>query len=217
PGAILEGKVATCLDTSLLFASALEQMGLNSLILLSEGHAFAGLWLQPQEFAQLVTEDVSSVRKRVDLKEMMVFETTLITQPYPPSFSQAFEAALSHLTEEKFHAAIDTHRARMQKVRPLALGVIHLDHAQDSTIEARNGFEAAPFLPSFNLDIEVEDDKETTSRLVQWQRKLLDLTTRNRLLHFPESAKGIRLICPNPGYLEDKLAEGKRIRIVSLP
>ncbi|EME1983902.1 hypothetical protein VWW30_004292, partial [Cronobacter sakazakii] len=72
PGAILEGKVATCLDTSLLFASALEQMGLNSLILLSEGHAFAGLWLQPQEFAQLVTEDVSSVRKRVDLKEMMV-------------------------------------------------------------------------------------------------------------------------------------------------
>ncbi|WP_234014718.1 MULTISPECIES: hypothetical protein, partial [Cronobacter] len=66
PGAILEGKVATCLDTSLLFASALEQMGLNSLILLSEGHAFAGLWLQPQEFAQLVTEDVSSVRKRVD-------------------------------------------------------------------------------------------------------------------------------------------------------
>ncbi|PUV43232.1 DUF3320 domain-containing protein [Cronobacter sakazakii] len=217
PGAILEGKVATCLDTSLLFASALEQMGLNSLILLSEGHAFAGLWLQPQEFAQLVTEDVSSVRKRVDLKEMMVFETTLITQPYPPSFSQAFEAALSHLTEEKFHAAIDTHRARMQKVRPLALGVTHLDHAQDSTIEARNGFEAAPFLPSFDLDIKVEDDKETTSRLVQWQRKLLDLTTRNRLLHFPESAKGIRLICPNPGYLEDKLAEGKRIRIVSLP
>lgn len=72
-------------------------------------------------------------------------------------------------------------------------------------------------LPSFELDIEVEGTKEATGRLVHWQRKLLDLTTRNRLLHLPDSAKSIRLICSNPGYLEDKLAEGKRIHIVPLP
>lgn len=124
PGAILEGQVATCLDTTLLFASALEQMGLNALVFLSEGHAFAGFWLQPQEFAQLVTDDVSSVRKRVDLKEMVVFETTLVTTAHPPSFTQAFEEALKHLTEEEFHAAIDSRRARMQKIRPLALGEV---------------------------------------------------------------------------------------------
>ncbi|WP_149330354.1 DUF3320 domain-containing protein [Citrobacter braakii] len=217
PGAIMEGKVATCLDTTLLFASALEQMGLNPLVYLSEGHAFAGLWLQPQEFAQLVTEDVSAVRKRVDLKEMVVFETTLVTKAHPPSFTQASEEALKHLTEEEFYAAIDTRRARMQKIRPLALGGIRLESEPDSVIEVHHGFEGAPLLPSFDLDIEIDGKKETSGRLVQWQRKLLDLTTRNRLLHMPESAKGIRLICPNPGNLEDKLAEGKRIRIVSLP
>lgn len=217
PGAILEGKVATCLDTTLLFASALEQMGLNALVFLSKGHAFAGFWLQPQEFAQLVTEDVSAVRKRVDLKEMAVFETTLVTQAYPPSFSQASETALKHLTEEEFHAAIDTRRARMQKIRPLALGITRLENPSDAASDIRHGFEDAPVLPSFDLDIEIEDEKEAASRLVHWQRKLLDLTTRNRLLHLPESAKGIRLICANPGYLEDKLAEGKRIRIVSMP
>ncbi|WP_077293770.1 DUF3320 domain-containing protein [Yersinia proxima] len=217
PGAILESKVATCLDTTLLFASALEQIGLNALVFLSEGHAFAGLWLQPQEFAQLVTEDVSSVRKRIDLKEMVVFETTLITKALPPSFTQASEEALKHLTEEEFHVAIDTRRARMQKIRPLALGITNLESASDSAPDVRHGFEDAPVLPSFELDIEIEGNKDATSRLVQWQRKLLDLTTRNRLLHLPESAKGIRLICSNPGYLEDKLAEGKRIRIVPLP
>jgi hypothetical protein len=52
--------------------------------MLSEGHAFAGVWLQPQEFSQLVTEDVSAVRKRVDLKEMVVFETT--RDQSPPAF-----------------------------------------------------------------------------------------------------------------------------------
>ncbi|WP_455812762.1 DUF3320 domain-containing protein [Pseudomonas graminis] len=217
PGAILEGKVATCLDTTLLFASALEQIGLNSLVFLSEGHAFVGLWLQPQEFAQLVTEDVSSVRKRIDLKEMVVFETTLVTKAHPPSFTQAFEEAFKHLTEEEFHAAIDTRRARMQKIRPLALGITRLERQSDSELDVRHGFEDAPVLPSFELDIEIEGEKGATGRLVQWQRKLLDLTTRNRLLHLPESAKGIRLICSNPAYLEDKLAEGKRIRIVPLP
>ncbi|HDS5590178.1 TPA: DUF3320 domain-containing protein [Enterobacter hormaechei subsp. xiangfangensis] len=217
PGVIMEGKVATCLDTTLLFSSALEQMGLNPLVYLSEGHAFAGLWLQPQEFAQLVTEDVSSVRKRVDLKEMVVFETTLVTKAHPPSFTQASEEALKHLTEEEFHSAIDTRRARMQKIRPLALRGIRLESEPDSVTEVHHGFEDAPLLPSFDLDIETDCKKEASGRLVQWQRKLLDLTTRNRLLHMPESAKGIRLICSTPGNLEDKLAEGKRIRIVPLP
>lgn len=217
PGAILEGKVATCLDTTLLFASALEQIGLNSLVFLSEGHAFAGFWLQPQEFAQLVTEDVSSVRKRVDLKEMVVFETTLVTKEYPPSFSQAFEEAQQHLTEDAFHAAIDTRRARMQKIRPLALGITRQENPTNLASDVRHGFEDAPVLPSFDLDIDVEGKQEATSRLAHWQRKLLDLTTRNRLLHMPENAKGIRLVCANPGHLEDKLAEGKRIRIVSMP
>ena len=217
PGAIIEGKVATCLDTTLLFASALEQLGLNSLVFLTEGHAFAGLWLQPQEFAQLVTEDVSAVRKRIDLKEMVVFETTLATKAHPASFTQACEEALQHFTEEKFHAAIDTRRARMQKIRPLALGTTTASSYSDSEQIISHGFEDAPFLPSFDLDVETSEEKESASRLIQWQRKLLDLTTRNRLLHLPDSAKVIRLVCANPGYLEDKLAEGKRLRIVSLP
>lgn len=217
PGAILEGKVATCLDTTLLFASALEQIGLNSLLMLSEGHAFAGVWLQPQEFSQLVTDDVSAVRKRVDLKEMVVFETTLATRAHPPSFTQASDEALKHLNEDVFHAAIDSRRARMQKIRPLALGGTRLEDQSDACEVILHGFEEAPYIPDVDIDIETTGEKEAGGRLVQWQRKLLDLTTRNRLLHLSESAKGIRLICANPGHLEDKLAEGKRIRIVPLP
>ena len=40
PSQILGGRIATCLDTALLFAAALEQANLNSLIVLTEGHAF---------------------------------------------------------------------------------------------------------------------------------------------------------------------------------
>lgn len=66
PSSILESGLATCLDSALLFAAALEQAGLNPILILTKGHAFVGLWLQPQEFAQLMTDDVTAVRKRID-------------------------------------------------------------------------------------------------------------------------------------------------------
>ena len=49
PGQILETRIATCLDSAMLFASALEQAGLNTLIAMPKGHAVAGVWLQPEE------------------------------------------------------------------------------------------------------------------------------------------------------------------------
>ena len=54
-------------------------------------------------------------------------------------------------------------------------------------------------------------------RLAHWQRKLLDLTTRNRLLHVPDSAKGVRLLCHDIAALEEKLAAGQKIPIAPLP
>jgi Protein of unknown function (DUF4011) len=51
----------------------------------------------------------------------------------------------------------------------------------------------------------------------RWQRKLLDLTTRNRLLHVKPGSTAIRLVCPDPARLEDELADGHSFRIVGVP
>ena len=93
PSQVLDGSVGTCLDTALLFAAALEQAGLNPILLMTKEHAFTGVWLQPQEFAQVLNEDASSVRKRIELQELLVFETTLATQSPAPGFSHAVEVA----------------------------------------------------------------------------------------------------------------------------
>lgn len=219
PSIVLEGGVATCLDTALLFAAAIEQAGLNPLVLLTEGHAFVGAWLQPQEFSSLVTDDASSVRKRIELKELVVFETTLATHAHTPGFSVAVEDAVRKVADEDFVMAVDIRRARMQRIRPLALASGRADSGEKAADEgpsASEALEAAPFLPGFDVEIMIEPDTPA-GKLDLWRRKLLDLTTRNRLLHVPESAKAIRLVCPDPALLEDKLAEGKRIRIVSMP
>ena len=217
PSLILDNGVATCLDTALLFAAALEQAGLNAMLVMTRGHAFAGVWLQPQEFSQLLTDEAAAVRKRLDLNELLVFETTLATQFPVPGFSQAVAAAERQLDDDQFIMAIDLHRARMQKIRPLALAVPPgLDPQAAGDSQASEGMEEAPALPGF--DIEIDEVLEgPAGKLILWQRKLLDLTTRNRLLHLPESAKGVRLYCADPAALEDLLSSGRRVRVLPVP
>ena len=217
PGAIFEGRLATCLDTSMLFASALEQASLNPLIILSKGHALVGVWLQPQEFSQLTTDEAAAVRKRVELQELLVFETTLVTHSPVPSFSAAVEAAKKKLSDEEFVMAIDIRRARMRKIKPLGFSAASTGVEAGAALPpVADSLEDAPALPAFDVAI-TEDPTTADDRVSQWQRKLLDLTTRNRLLHLPERSKQVPLVCPNPEALEDLLAAGKTIRISPFP
>lgn len=220
PSAILDGKVATCLDTSLLFAAALEQAGLNPLLVLTRGHAFAGVWLQPVEFSALVTDESAALRRRIDVKDLLLFETTLATQAEPPAFGQAEKAALRLIADDaadEFEMAIDVRRARMQKIRPLSVvGIGARLGGEEPAPSAIEGMEAAPQLPGFDVEVAQEGDL-VTDRIQLWQRKLLNLTTSNRLLHVPDGGKIVRLACPDPGMLEDRLAAGKKIKIAPMP
>ncbi len=219
PGTIIEGGVATCLDTALLFAAALEQAGLNPMVVFTQGHAFAGVWLQPVEFANLLTDEAAALRRRFDLDDLLLFETTLATHTPPASFSQAMAAARRQLdegAEARFEMAVDVRRARMQRVRPLGVSVAAVDLHEGEPVRSAEALEAAPALPAF--DVEISQGADTPGdRIRQWQRKLLNLTTGNRLLHVPDSAKVLKLMCPDPGALEDLLASGRKVRVVPMP
>lgn len=190
-------------------------------MVLTKGHAFVGVWLQPQEFSSLVTDEAAALRKRIDLKELVIFETTLATQAHPPGFSSAVETARRQLAEnadDKFVMAVDIRRARMRRIRPLEATAEATPAIPSGTggPEAAESLEEAPVLPGFDVEITAEPTTPA-GRIALWQRKLLDLTTRNRLLHLPDGAKAVRLHCPEPALLEDRLADGKRIKVVVMP
>ena len=220
PSAVLENRVATCLDTSLLFASALEQCGLNPLIVLCKGHALAGFWLQPREFSALATDDPSALRKRIDLQDVVVFESTLVTAQPAPGFSQAIAAARRRLApelDEQFEVVIDVRRARRQQIKPLAAIAAPSD-SSDSAPMLQAPFEEAPALPAFEDDISVPEPADVTDRVLLWQRKLLDLSARNRLLNLPETgSSALSVCCPDPAALEDRLAAGTALRLKPMP
>lgn len=218
PSQILDGRLATCLDTALLFAAVLEQANLNPVLVLTEGHAFVGVWLQPVEFATLVTDEAAALRRRVDVDDLVLFETTLVSTNPPGSFGQAIERARRQIDEAsdgRFRVAVDVRRARMQKIRPLGVAGSGPAGSQEEAPVAE-GLEAAPALPAF--DVEVTNAASTASgRVAQWQRRLLNLTTSNTLLSLRDGRTVVRMACPDPGALEDLLAGGRKIRIVPMP
>jgi very-short-patch-repair endonuclease len=220
---VMDARIGTCLDLTLLFCSALEQAGLNPIIVFTKGHAFAGVWLRREEFPTVVVDDVTAIRKRVRLKELVLFETTLITQRPAPSFTYATEFAVGAISDEKeeeFELVVDIRRARMQRIKPLASGDSQvIAQPRDDTIEATAAIfdNGAPDLPEDDdpvIDVPAIDPKD---RLARWQRKLLDLSLRNNLLNFKSGTKSIRLDAPEPGALEDVLSDGAPIRLLSRP
>ena len=80
PTASLETGLATRLDTALLFAATLEQAGLHPVLVMTEGHALAGVWLQPQELATLLVEDAAALRKRLACRSWCCSR-----RPWPPA------------------------------------------------------------------------------------------------------------------------------------
>lgn len=223
PTTIADERLATCLDTTLLFAAALEGAGLYPVILMFNGHAAVGVWLTKRTFGNTIETDQMEVRKALASRELIVFETTGVTHR-PAMAMDAAQRALDHrMSEEEAHAfvaAIDVRRARSGGITPLASH----EAARHGDATDNDGSPVAalslPAAPSFNdLPNVILEEKPTTAagRIDRWQKKLLDLTLRNRLLNFPESKKTIPFLCTDVAYLEDRLADGAAIQIVSLP
>ncbi|PWG61188.1 DUF3320 domain-containing protein [Spiribacter halobius] len=224
PSHILESGLATCLDLTVLFASCLEQAGLHPIIVFTRGHSFVGCWLQDEQFASVLVDDVTSLRKRLQLREAIFFETTLVTQAHPPAFKVAMKQAQEALGEERddqFELAVDVRRARMQRIRPIPTGrePTQLDPGAGAQEKANAGLDVEAFddIPDAVSATEPEVEDTPVTRLDRWQRKLLDLSLRNRLLNFRPSKRSVSIRCPDPGLLEDLLADNQKIRIVSSP
>ena len=60
------------------------------------------------------------------------------------------------------------------------------------------------------------DEPAMPPRVVRWTQKLLDLSTRNRLLNVREGKFAIPILCPEVGKMEDFLAAGKPLVVGSI-
>jgi len=116
-------KRAWQLTSAVWGAGAREQIRLNPVIVFTRGHALAGPWMKPEELTTALVDDVTAVRKRVKLRELVFFESTLVTQNHASSFSDAVERGTKQIAEDTdsdLEMLLDIRRARLQRIKPLA-------------------------------------------------------------------------------------------------
>lgn len=223
PSQVLNNKIGTCLDTSVLLASCLEQCGLHPVLVFVRGHAFPGCWLVPQTFAGAVMDDAATLRKCLDLQEMVVFESTLLTANSANDYQAACAAGRARLDEEhdgEFHGVVDIARARIQKIRPLSTPTAEREPETGEVPPSPTTNEFTPYIPkdappaADYVAPPAAPPATAQGRLERWQRKLLDLSLRNSMLNYKAGGKRyVPFQIVKPEILEDRLAEGLRFRI----
>lgn len=213
---VLEDRWGTCIDLAVTFCAALEAAGISSILVVTEGHAFAG-WLMQEEL-QLAEPALSDKSAMLLLAESGDFEAVELTRATQREQPVPFETAVG-LTGRWWSRDADSLRwmldvdAAHRRVRPLPTirpgdgGVIEVVETVNAAAERR-----AP------RDITTMPESQFPPRVEQWRRSLLDLTNMNPLLNLsPRRTGGAGIHVPRGflGTLEDKIAAGQSFRLVA--
>ena len=220
PDTVMEYKLATCLDSTILFASVMEACMLHPVLLLVRGHAFVGCFLDENiHLPQVETRDPHVVRKFIASGDFIAIETTKVTgnTPFAEAARIAQEEDLAEDRDEAFECAIDVYAARKTGVLPLALGSASSDEGGAAEGHAVTQTGAGELHVVESVDVsQLKPTVAPTGRIAVWAQKLLDLSSKNRLLNAKSVKGALWLPCPNIARLEDWLASGREVPIRSV-
>lgn len=222
PDTVLEIKQGTCLDLSVLYCSCLEAAGLNPMIVLVQGHAFAACWLDNETFSDCLQYDMSAVTKRIahGIDAICAVECTDFVAGKNTDFDSAEKHAAGHLDDAaKFFFAIDISRTRSSGIRPIPARVYENGafKAVDYGERKKSEITSAPNeIDIIGQAVAGGEAKEVTKQ-VMWERKLLDLSLRNSLLNFRPSAMSVQLMISDLGVLEDEISKGEDFKVMPMP
>ena len=126
PDQVISIKIGNCIELTLLMASVLESIGINSIIILQKGHAYLGVWLVDDCYSSSICDDASYIEKKCSrgIDEMLVIECTQVAKE-TASFDTAVKIAEQNLADHSvFELFIDIKRSRLERIFPLPSRVL---------------------------------------------------------------------------------------------
>ncbi|WP_159718175.1 DUF4011 domain-containing protein [Actinomyces marmotae] len=220
---VLDYRLGTCLDTTILLASALEYLEIEPLIILLPGHALLGYWRTQHHLSEDLTMSGWELLNQIDLGEIRLVETTLLTGEASATADHLHQAArrLIGVDAAEIDVVIPVRAARERGVLPMPLRTRNDDgEIVESTYVAT---------PRPNTVLLAGELLHTTrprptrskapDRVEAWKARLLDLSLRNRLINCSDSAihshKIVELAVPEAviGSFEDLVNTGRDITL----
>ena len=220
PAEVLEGKSGTCLDLAVLYCACMEAVGLNPLLIIQKGHAFAGCWLEGETFPDCLQFDMTALTKRIahGIDAISVVECTDFVAGRQTDFNDAEKHAAANLSDQAdFYFAIDIVRTRSSGIRPIPSRI-----SENGTFKAvdygeRKGSEITSAPGELEIISQGELQGREVTKQVIWERKLLDLSLRNSLLNFRPSSMSVQLMTDSLATLEDEMSKGEEFRVMPAP
>ncbi|MCD5316614.1 DUF4011 domain-containing protein [Kineosporia babensis] len=221
PHEVLEGRIGTCLDTTVVMAAVLEQAGIHPLLWVVEGHAFLGYWRHERILDEITQTGAGDLVNRIDLDEIRLVETTALTKPFDPGLYERSTRSpvQSHLSGDLSNVlgVTDVLSARLRKIVPLPASTRGEDgQAQVVVYEPRQHSTApAPRAEPRRARAHTRSVKPVPPRVQVWKNSLLDLSTRNRLIDLKaEHGVGLNVPTGHLGLVEDALHEGGALHLL---
>lgn len=219
PAQVLEDRLGTCLDTTIVLAAALEFCGIAPLLWLVDGHAFLGYWREEMALPTAASDDVAELVSLVQRGYIGLIETTLLTGSQRITLGMLRSSPESKYIErghDEILAVTDIRRARLDGIYPLPARTT----AGSGELVVNNYVpqaKIAPVLPEKTGRISRRDGtaSDVPPRVTQWKNALLDLSLRNRLINFTDTAR-FPLAVPSTwiGPFEDFVSSGTPIGLL---
>ncbi|MDQ1111893.1 hypothetical protein QE418_001341 [Microbacterium testaceum] len=216
PQEVLEGRLGTCLDTTLTLAALLEQVGINSTLWLVDGHIFLGYWREDRSLGLPATTDIEEAANLAKLGRISLLETTRMTGG---AASATFDVARSapepylEARRDEILGVTDVRAARENGILPLPSRKVGID-GEVTVVEYRPLDRVLQTFVAGQRD--AQGRTVAPPRVAQWKNALLDLSLRNRLINFTSSA-GYQLAVPGAalGRLEDMINAGASVTLLA--
>ena len=236
---IIENKTSTCLDSSVFFASILENVGIAPVISLVPQHAWVGFWMVDPVDGLPFNQSVNPMKEVIsyaDLEKPYIYflEGNLLCDgDRPGDFQTALKTGLENVVTNQTLSAnsgdsgvVDIFIARNYgaHIVPMPARVINADGSVSIVEYKPAEFSYNKFLDELSVAMKDKGksanllDTQLPPRLKKWLDSLLDLSMRNPLINFRARTTSVPLVMPKGtvAQLEDMLTAGISFQILTI-
>lgn len=174
PGEISIFKQIACLSGSVFICAALECVGYDTAIAVTSNHAIPCVCLKKSTISETILRDKDILLQD---KSWIPIESTLLCAGKNATFENAVSSAQAYLAQKDIEYILDVSSARRQGISPLPL-------AEPKSIPQADPIPEEP-IPA------PQQPAVPPSKLVRYEKKLLNLSLKNTLLNMKYSSSGL--------------------------
>ncbi len=209
---ILAERMASPLELSIFAASCLESIGLHPVLVFGKKEITCGVWLYDNCFINTASDDVERLAAYVSdgINNLSCFDIEDVYSDKNAAYSTSESHFRAKVAAGEYEQYVDVRRCRMAQLNPLPLRARSLK-GYEVLSEEDSSSESAPdeLISAQNLALDEEESKDK-----QWERRLLDLSMKNALLHFQPTKNALHVVGTSADAILDALTEREEMNLL---